>query len=200
MANNSDSSSKEEHPPKKCCHQPDPVEIVEADKEESEGVIKVVDEGNGGEENDDDVDDDDKEDGLQEQHHANIPVHAKVKKDSTKDLPIVFGECIPVTFKKKGGGMETLTGCWCNICRLVGSSHINNLIESYNLYPGLTETLFEPNPSEKCSLRAVTCHATVTFNSIMITTARSVRRGESRSWNIVYLSISCMLASPNQRL
>jgi len=123
-ANNSDLSSEEEHPPKKRRRQPDPAEIVEVD-EESEGV--VIDEESGGEENEDEVEanlvDDDDEDGLQEQHHADIPAHTKVKKDSTKDLCVVFSNRVSVTFKKKGGEMETVTGRWCGICRLVHSIH-----------------------------------------------------------------------------
>jgi hypothetical protein len=121
VANDSDSSSEEEHPPKKRRRQPDLVDIVEDEEEESEVEIEEVDEGSGGEENEDEVedeaDDDDEGDGLQEQHHADIPAHAKVKRDTTKDLRVVFGERVSVTFKKKGGGAETLMGRWCNVCR-----------------------------------------------------------------------------------
>ena len=127
MADDSDSLSEEERPPKKRRRQPDPVEIVEVDEEESEGVIEVVEEGSGGEENEDEVEDkvdDDNEDGLQEQHQADIPAYGKTKKDTTKDLRTVFSDRTPVTFKLKGGEMETLVGRWCNICRLVRSSCI----------------------------------------------------------------------------
>ena len=40
----------------------------------------------------------------------------KLKGETTKDLELIFSSQIVVNFKK-GGKVEKLKGCWCNICR-----------------------------------------------------------------------------------
>ena len=49
-------------------------------------------------------------------HDCDLGSRLKLKGETTKDLELIFSSQIVVNFKK-GGKVEKLKGCWCNICR-----------------------------------------------------------------------------------
>ena len=57
------------------------------------------------------------DDDLGSKHHSEIPEVLPTKKDTTKDLLLMFSDRLTVVFKLKGGETETLTGQWCLICK-----------------------------------------------------------------------------------
>jgi len=47
---------------------------------------------------------------LEELHQSNIPTKLKVKAESTKDLLLIFSECVMVKFKKENDSYEMVVG------------------------------------------------------------------------------------------
>jgi hypothetical protein len=53
---------------------------------------------------------------LEERHRAEIPMLLPVKKDSTKDLLMIFSDRVTVKFNS-GETVETIKGRWCLPCK-----------------------------------------------------------------------------------
>ena len=62
------------------------------------------------------------ESGLEDCHIIKAPTEVSVKKDTTKDLLMIFSDIVTVQFKKKiGGATETVKGRWYLPCKSVKS-------------------------------------------------------------------------------
>ena len=48
---------------------------------------------------------------------TSIPVRAMIKKDSTRDLLIIFTDQVKVKFNRPDGTSEIVEGRWCKQCR-----------------------------------------------------------------------------------
>ncbi|KAH7902920.1 hypothetical protein BJ138DRAFT_1108115 [Hygrophoropsis aurantiaca] len=94
-------------------------EIVDNDADDGEGDG----EGDGSkctnDVGDNDIDgSDENDDELGPEYEAALPPELKTKKRKADDLLTVFSERCTVKFRNASTGViETLTGCWCNVCK-----------------------------------------------------------------------------------
>ncbi|KAH9048055.1 hypothetical protein EDB84DRAFT_1434537 [Lactarius hengduanensis] len=89
----------------------DPVESVEEDSDE-EPNTEAVDLGV----LDPDTDIEQQRSNLEDWHQAKLREEVAPKRETTRDLDLMFSECLKVNFKKNDKA-TLMTGCWCLTCR-----------------------------------------------------------------------------------
>ena len=122
---------------------------------------------------------------LEELHQSNIPTKLKVKAESTKDLLLIFSECVMVKFKKENDSYEMVVGWWCNACRWVS---IVTYIMRLLMKTGRTK----PSSKEKDPQKPSWMGATLLVINMPRSTGKFTRRNVRtlRYWSIIWQSLN----------
>lgn len=93
---------------------------------------------------------------LEDRHHTDILESLIVKKDSTRDLLLIFSDCLKVQLTK-GKTSETLKGQWCLQCKCCPHSHLPHsgcppLPQPHLASPPAAATPLSPPHMHACTL------------------------------------------------